>query len=54
MQLLAIESPFVHSSRMVHDPFTLEGLVSPGYICVYFDRPTEKVEIVQALFKLSL
>ena len=52
MKLLAIESPSVHSSRMA--PWcmilacTLEGLLMPIYICIYFH------EIVEAPFKLSL
>ena len=45
---------FFKNGVMVHDPFTLEGLVLPVYICIYFDGPTDKVEIVEAPFKLCL
>ena len=38
---------FFKNGVMVHDPFTLEGLVSPIYICVYFDNPPDMVEIVE-------
>jgi len=49
---------FFKNGSLVHDPFTLEGLlVMPVFICVYFDGRTstlEKVEIVEAPCMLSL
>ena len=51
---------FFKNGSLVHDPFTLAGLVLPVFICVYFDGSlngapaAERVEIVEAPFKLSL
>jgi len=44
---------FFKNGTLVHDPFTLEGLVMPVFICVNFYGTTEKVEIVEAPFMLS-